>query len=152
MSEQGTTKEQVSEAAEIANSFIRYAYEQQAPLGAAAMTDPVPCEDCGKPLDRMGVHAQTCEQRRSKDLAKQLRDNAAVLLAPGTAIPTGAIAGALQMAADEIERVTKTASSGDWMTRWSALQLANESTQSIAATALFCEVVAALRALGGNHG
>lgn len=28
MSEQGTTKDQVSEAAEIANSFIQYAYDQ----------------------------------------------------------------------------------------------------------------------------
>lgn len=45
----------------------------------------------------------------TKEMVKQLRDNAAVLLAPGTAIPAGAIAGALQMAADEIERLREDA-------------------------------------------
>src|SRR5690606_16857031 len=55
--------------------------------------------------ERSGEAAMT--DATSRDLAKQLRDNATVLLAPGTAIPTGAIAGALRMAADEIERLTR---------------------------------------------
>lgn len=53
----------------------------------------------------MTEHLTDVDQLQSKELAKQLRDNATVLLIPGTAIPTGAIAGALQMAAAEIERL-----------------------------------------------
>lgn len=40
-------------------------------------------------------------------MSKQLRDNAAVLLGPSSQIPHAAIAGALQMAADEIDRLNR---------------------------------------------